>query len=117
MIGSQLALWGSRGRLAVAVRQAVAGDLDLVNTYDTAVLFGLRGRHNGTTMVAGIGPAMILDRGGARRESGAGIAAGGEYAFNWRYAGVGVGAFAALGPKPIMRFAGIGFTLELGKIQ
>jgi hypothetical protein len=116
LVGGQLAVWGSVNRVVFGVRRAGAANFDDRDTYDTAALVGLRAPSTSVTAFAALGPGVIGGtRSGDALRSDIGLSADAEYALNFRYIGAGVAAFGAIGSRT--RFAGVGFTLELGKIQ
>ncbi len=116
LVGGQLALWGSVNRVVFGVRRAGAANFDNRDTYDTAALVGVRAHSTSVTAFAAVGPGVIGGtRSGDALGSEVGLSAAGEYALNLRYIGAGVVAFGAIGSRT--RFAGAGFTLELGKIR
>ena len=116
LIGGQFVLWTSVDRLAVGIRRGGASNIDNKDTYDTAVLVGLRARADHATILGTLGPGVIGGtRFGDRVGSEVGLSAAVEYALNARYVGAGFAGFAVIGRRT--RFAGVGFTLELGKIQ
>lgn len=116
LLGGQFALWASVDRLAVGIRRGGASNIDNKDTYDTAVLVGLRARVDHATILGTLGPGVIGGtRFGDRVGSEVGLSAAVECALNARYVGAGVAGFAAIGRRT--RFVGVGFTLELGKIQ
>ncbi|HSQ29849.1 MAG TPA: hypothetical protein VLN49_08375 [Gemmatimonadaceae bacterium] len=116
LVGGQFAVWGSVNEIVFGVRRAGAANLDNRDTYDTAALVGLRARSTSVTAFAAVGPSVIGGtRSGDALGSEVGLSAAGEYALNFRYIGAGVAAFGAIGSRT--RFAGVGFTLELGKIR
>jgi hypothetical protein len=116
LIAGQIALWGSRDRLVMAIRRSGGSDLDTRDEYDSAVLVGVRTAPAPFMAVAAIGPAIVTnDPASGPRRSEVGLGAAAELSANLRYVGVGVSVFGAAGSSH--RFAGIGFTAELGKIR
>ena len=116
LIGGQLALWGSVDRIAFGIRRAGAANVDDRDNYDTALLAGMRSRAEDVTAVVAVGPSLIGGtRSGDRLGPDLGLSFAGELAWNLRWTGLGVGTFGGLGART--RFAGLGVTVEFGKIR
>jgi hypothetical protein len=115
-LGGDIAVWLTRDRLAVWIRDATAtrafepGDL-----YDVSVLAGIHpvtDRHVDFVAGAGLGIGRGHDNGGGVLRTEPVLALGAQLNVNYRVAGVGVDGFATLGDS--RAYYGVGLALALG---
>lgn len=115
-LGGDIAIWLTRDRLAVWVRDATASRvLEAGDLYDLSILAGIHpvtNRHVDFVAGAGLGIGRGHDTGGGVLPTEPVLALGAQLNFNYRVAGVGVDGFATLGDS--RAYYGVGLALALG---
>lgn len=115
-LGGDIALWLTRDRLALWVRDATASRVfEAGDMYDISALAGIHpvtGRHIDFVAGAGVGIGRGHDNGGAVLRTEPVLALGAQLNVNYRVAGIGLDGFATLGDS--RSYYGIGLAVALG---
>jgi hypothetical protein len=118
-IGGMLALWATRGDLALSLRDAGASRLlEPGDVGDFSILAGLhsiRKPHIDGVILAGIGESSGHGTAGENLARIPVVAASAQLNFNFVVVGLGLDAFAGIGDS--RRYGGVGLALALGWFQ
>jgi hypothetical protein len=119
-VGTALTLWGTHGFRAAAIRGASSSRfLEAGDVEDYSLMVGARLPRRHVTAVAGAGIGVSTGRTGylqPRLPNAAILAYGGELAASFRYVGLGISVFGAVG-ETRRSYSAIGLVVEGGKIH